>query len=214
MGPVSLRPIQPPKKNQPFARLPKCRGEGSSKTERAQMQQEEKTGGRKKLADKVALVTGGTSGTCSLIASMDECVYLDRMIDPVINSVFCKKGIGEASVGLFVQEGAQVAFTGRREDLGIAIQHRLQSSYPSSSNRAFFIKADHSLLGTTCLLLLSFECQLLKLLPSPRGLQEGGGRYDSSLWTNRHSLQQCWRCVVGQNRRGDLGRGMGASNES
>lgn len=57
-----------------------------------------------RLQNKVALITGGTSG------------------------------IGKATVELFLQEGASVAFTGRRTELGNAIQEK---------TGALFIQADH-----------------------------------------------------------------------
>jgi len=66
-----------------------------------------------KLAGKVALITGGTSG------------------------------IGEATTRLFVQNKAKVAFTGRREDLGLALQNELNTEY--GEQIALFVKADHRL---------------------------------------------------------------------
>lgn len=59
-----------------------------------------------RLKNKIVLITGGTSG------------------------------IGRATVELFVAEGAQVAFTGRRSDKGLAV---------AESTRAAYIQADHRL---------------------------------------------------------------------
>jgi NAD(P)-dependent dehydrogenase (short-subunit alcohol dehydrogenase family) len=61
-----------------------------------------------RLLNKVALITGGTSG------------------------------IGEATARLFAREGAQVAITGRRRDLGEAVVAQIEQS----GGEAIFIAAD------------------------------------------------------------------------
>jgi meso-butanediol dehydrogenase/(S,S)-butanediol dehydrogenase/diacetyl reductase len=63
-----------------------------------------------KIEGKVALITGGTSG------------------------------IGKATVKLFVEEGAQVAFTGRRRELG----ERVADEITQLGGRCLFIEADHT----------------------------------------------------------------------
>jgi len=49
-------------------------------------------------------------------------------------------------VELFAREGAKVAFTGRRQALGVALQNRLCSAI--APDCAFFIEADHAKPGT------------------------------------------------------------------
>lgn len=63
-----------------------------------------------KLAGRVALITGATSG------------------------------IGKATALLFAQEGAKVAFTGRRADLGVALTEEIRSF----GGEAVFLQADHT----------------------------------------------------------------------
>lgn len=63
-----------------------------------------------KLAGRVALITGATSG------------------------------IGKATALLFAQEGAKVAFTGRRADLGVALAEEIRSF----GGDAVFLQADHT----------------------------------------------------------------------
>lgn len=119
-----------------------------------------------RLKDRVALITGGTSG------------------------------IGEQTVRLFIKEGAKVAFTGRWQAQGQALQTIL-------GNRALYIEADHSQ-AEDCQ--RSIEAALehfgrIDVLFNNAGIVPGGRAEDTSeaVWANTLNVNvtAVWRMCKG-----------------
>ena len=67
---------------------------------------------------------------------------MKRFQDKVVLITGATSGIGEATAELFATEGAQVAFTGRRVELGVALEKRLSQTYQVNTK---YILADHHL---------------------------------------------------------------------
>jgi NAD(P)-dependent dehydrogenase (short-subunit alcohol dehydrogenase family) len=67
---------------------------------------------------------------------------MKRFLDKVVLITGATSGIGEATAELFAAEGAHVAFTGRRVELGRALEQRLSEAYQVKTK---YILADHRL---------------------------------------------------------------------